>query len=68
MLQVCVKFGQMVLLTNMSVRQPSFTVTTEPPVISLNRMGELYSGILNKVRTGATFFTRDFSSTITFGN
>ena len=43
----------MKLLQNMTSRQPSFTVTTEPPVIALNRMGELYSGIENKVQVGS---------------
>jgi hypothetical protein len=48
-LQVCVRVGQMKLLQNITGGQPAFTVTAEPPAIALNRMGELYSGVQNKV-------------------
>jgi hypothetical protein len=39
----------MKLLQNITGGQPAFTVTAEPPAIALNRMGELYSGVQNKV-------------------
>jgi hypothetical protein len=39
----------MKLLQNITSGQPAFTVTAEPPAIALNRMGELYSGVQNKV-------------------